>query len=113
MNSYKINVLPFLRCFFNEKMFLYNFSLNKGFVDEVYNRLFVARALALGWVFWKKGDEKIIDRYGPDGFTTVSMFIAQLAARLQTGYVTHYAFAMLLGIVALTTWLLISKVYNL
>jgi NADH-quinone oxidoreductase subunit L len=92
---------------------LYNFSLNKGFVDEVYNRLFVARALALGWVFWKKGDEKIIDRYGPDGFTTVSMFIAQLAARLQTGYVTHYAFAMLLGIVALTTWLLISKVYNL
>jgi len=92
---------------------LYNFSLNKGFVDELYNWLFVARALTIGRIFWKKGDGKIIDRYGPDGMTAVSVAVAQLAGRLQTGYVYHYAFAMLVGIVALTSWLLISKGYSL
>lgn len=92
---------------------LYNFSLNKGFVDEFYNWLFVARAFTIGRFFWKKGDGKIIDRYGPDGVTAVSVAVAQFAGRLQTGYVYHYAFSMLVGIVALTTWLLISRGYNL
>jgi NADH-quinone oxidoreductase subunit L len=88
---------------------LYQFSLNKGFVDELYDWLFVRRMFTIGKIFWKKGDRQLIDAYGPDGVTTVSLEVAKLSGRLQTGYVYHYAFAMLVGIVALTTWLLISK----
>lgn len=88
---------------------LYLFSLNKGFVDELYERLFVRQLLRLGCLFWKKGDEQGIDRFGPNGITSASLGIARLARRLQTGYVYHYAFAMLVGIVALTSWLLIVQ----
>lgn len=88
---------------------VYVFSLNKGFVDEFYDWLFVRRALTIGRLFWKKGEGQIIDRFGPDGVTALSLGIARFAARLQTGYVYHYAFAMLVGIVALTSWLLIVK----
>jgi len=92
---------------------LYLFSLNKGFVDELYDRLFVRPTLALGWLFWKKGDGQIIDRFGPDGVMTASLRIARFMGHLQTGYVYQYAFAMLVGIVALVSalalWLLMVK----
>ncbi|MBX9804765.1 MAG: NADH-quinone oxidoreductase subunit L [Alphaproteobacteria bacterium] len=88
---------------------LYSFSLNKGFVDELYDWLFVSRALSVGQLFWKKGDGVVIDGFGPDGVTKVSLGVANLAGRLQTGYVYHYAFAMLAGLVALTTWLIVAK----
>lgn len=88
---------------------LYSFSLNKGFVDELYEKLFVQPSLRLGRLLWKKGDEQIIDRFGPNGVTLASFWLARLARRLQTGYVYHYAFAMLVGIVGLTLWLLIVR----
>jgi len=88
---------------------LYLFSLNKGFVDELYERLFVRQFLRLGYLFWKKGDGQVIDRFGPNGVTLTSLGIARLARQLQTGYVYHYAFAMLVGIVALTSWFLIVQ----
>ena len=92
---------------------LYTFSLNKGFVDELYDWLFVRRILKIGLLFWKRGDGQIIDRFGPDGVTRLSLGIAQFMGRLQTGYVYHYAFAMLVGLVAITSWLLITGAYNL
>ena len=88
---------------------LYLFSLNKGFIDELYEWIFVSRAFIVGKFFWKKGDLEIIDAFGPDGLTKVSLGISRYAARLQTGYVYHYAFAMLVGIVALLSWFIISK----
>ncbi len=87
---------------------LYIFSLNKGFVDELYDWLFVRRIVQIGQLFWKRGDGQVIDGFGPDGVATVSRGIAQLMGRLQTGYVYHYAFAMLVGLVAITSWLLIA-----
>ncbi len=92
---------------------LYCFSLNKGFVDELYDRLFVRPALALGWLFWQKGDGRIIDRFGPDGMMMASLRLSRFMGRLQTGYVYHYAFVMLVGIVALLSalglWLSMVK----
>jgi NADH-quinone oxidoreductase subunit L len=88
---------------------LYRFSLNKWYVDDLYDWLFVRRAFSMGRRFWKRGDERIIDRFGPDGVTAASLGIARLMGRLQTGYVYHYAFAMLIGIVVLTSWLFLAK----
>lgn len=90
---------------------LYQFFLNKGFVDELYDWLLVNRIFTLGKFFWKKGDGQVIDYYGPDGVARVSLGIAELTARLQTGYVYHYAFAMLVGIVTLITWFMIAQGY--
>jgi NADH-quinone oxidoreductase subunit L len=92
---------------------LYRFSLNKGFVDELYEWLFVRRVLKLGVLFWKRGDTQVIDRFGPDGVARVSLGIARFMGRVQTGYVYHYAFVMLVGLVAITSWILIAGAYNL
>ena len=63
-------------------------------------------AFWLGRLFWKGGDGRIIDGLGPDGVAARVVDGARLAVRLQTGYVYHYAFAMLIGVAALVTWYL-------
>jgi NADH-quinone oxidoreductase subunit L len=83
---------------------LYVFLYNKWFFDEIYQTLLVRPALALGRIFWKKGDENIIDRFGPDGAAALIVGGNRLTARLQTGYLYTYALVMLLGIAAATTW---------
>ena len=88
---------------------LYLFSFHKGFVDEFYDWLFVRPAFNWGQVFWKKGDGHIIDRFGPNGAAALCLKVSKLVSRLQTGYVYHYAFAMLVGIVALVLWLFVVK----
>lgn len=83
---------------------LYNFLLNKWYFDELYDRIFVRPAFWLGQVLWKGGDGKIIDGLGPDGFAATVIRLAKRASILQTGYVYHYAFAMLIGVAALVTY---------
>src|SRR4051812_27055038 len=83
---------------------LYLFLYNKWYFDELYNFLFVRPALWLGRVLWKVGDGRIIDGLGPDGIAARVLDATRGAVRIQTGYVYHYAFAMLIGIVALATW---------
>lgn len=83
---------------------LYRFLLNKWYFDELYDFLFVKPAFAIGRLFWKDGDGRIIDGIGPDGIAARVADGARLAVRLQTGYVYHYAFAMLIGVAALVTW---------
>jgi len=85
---------------------LYRFLLNKWYFDELYEAVFVRPAKALGFGLWKGGDGAIIDGLGPDGIASVSQAVARKAARLQSGYVYHYAFAMLIGVVILVTWYL-------
>ncbi len=89
---------------------LYRFLLNKWYFDELYDVLFVRPAFWLGRVFWKSGDGKIIDGLGPDGVSARVIDIAKGAVRLQTGYLYHYAFAMLIGVAAFITWYLIGGV---
>ena len=88
---------------------IYQFLLNKWYFDELYDRLFVKSAFSLGEGLWKTGDGTIIDGFGPDGIATATRELAREASRLQTGYVYHYAFAMLIGVVALVTWYLLPR----
>ncbi|WP_420138164.1 NADH-quinone oxidoreductase subunit L [Sphingomonas sp.] len=83
---------------------LYAFLLNKWYFDELYNLLFVRPAFALGRFFWKRGDQKTIDRFGPNGAAWVVQTGAVVSRRLQSGYVYTYALVMLLGLAAAATW---------
>ncbi len=86
---------------------VYQFLLNKWYFDELYNWLFVKPAFALGRVFWKVGDIGIIDRFGPNGLAAVVSSSAGAASRFQSGYVYSYALVMLLGLVALISWVMV------
>ncbi|PWG03396.1 NADH-quinone oxidoreductase subunit L [Sphingosinicella humi] len=83
---------------------LYAFLLHKWYFDEIYHFLFVRPAFWFGRLFWKKGDEGTIDRFGPDGAAALIVGGNKLTARLQSGYVYTYALVMLLGVAAATTW---------
>jgi NADH-quinone oxidoreductase subunit L len=83
---------------------LYRFLLNKWYFDELYDFLFVRPAMWLGRFLWKKGDGWLIDGLGPDGISARVVDVTRGVVRLQTGYVFHYAFAMLIGVAALVTW---------
>jgi NADH-quinone oxidoreductase subunit L len=83
---------------------LYQFLLNKWYFDELYDFLFVRPAFALGRLFWKGGDGRIIDGIGPDGVAARVVDGAKLAMRLQTGYIYNYAFAMLIGVAVVVTY---------
>jgi len=88
--------------------FLYRFLLNKWYFDELYDILFVQPAKRLGYMLWKFWDEKIIDGLGPNGAALATHLFAGRISRLQTGYVYHYAFAMLLGFLVVMTWVVFS-----
>jgi NADH-quinone oxidoreductase subunit L len=83
---------------------IYQFLLNKWYVDEIYDFLFVRPAFWIGRLFWKQGDGATIDGLGPNGIAARISDGSGLIVRLQTGYVYHYAFAMLIGIAALISW---------
>ncbi|MEL6595939.1 MAG: NADH-quinone oxidoreductase subunit L [Pseudomonadota bacterium] len=84
---------------------LYQFLLNKWYFDELYNAIFVQPAKWLGRFLWKKGDGATIDG-GINGLAMgIVPFLTRLAGRAQSGYMFHYVFAMVLGIVVLITWM--------
>ncbi len=89
---------------------LYAFLLNKWYFDELYNFLFVRPSFAIGRFFWKRGDEQTIDGFGPNGVSSAVALIAAKARKLQTGYVYHYAFAMIVGLAAIVTWFMASGI---
>ena len=88
---------------------LYLFLLNKWYFDELYDWLFVRTAFLTGNGLWKSGDGAVIDGLGPDGVAAVTRDLARQASRLQTGYLYHYAFAMMIGLVAIVTWYLFPR----
>jgi NADH-quinone oxidoreductase subunit L len=88
---------------------LYKFLLNKWYFDEIYDFLFVKPAMWLGRFLWKKGDGAVIDGLGPDGVSARVVDVTNRVVRLQTGYVYHYAFAMLIGVAGLVTWYLMAR----
>jgi NADH-quinone oxidoreductase subunit L len=83
---------------------LYEFLRNKWYFDELYDLLLVRPTLWLGRLLWKQGDGWVIDGFGPDGVSARVLDVTRGAVRLQTGYLYHYAFAMLVGVAALITW---------
>lgn len=86
---------------------LYQFLLNKWYFDELYNLVFVRPAFWLGRLFWTRGDQKTIDRFGPNGAAAAVAFGSRMAGKLQSGYLPSYALVMLLGLVGAVTWLMV------
>jgi NADH-quinone oxidoreductase subunit L len=83
----------------------HQFLFNKWYFDELFDWAFVKPARALGFGFWKAGDGALIDGCGPDGVAAATRSVAAGAARMQSGYVFHYAFAMVVGVALLALWL--------
>lgn len=88
---------------------IYNFLLNKWFIDELYNAVFVKPAKTLGRVLWRVGDIVIIDGLGPNGLAWLSQQFAGVVKRAQTGFLYHYAFVMLIGLIVLISWFVINS----
>jgi len=89
---------------------LYQFLLNKWYFDELYDWAFVRPAKWLGRFLWKEGDGRVIDGLGPDGISARVLDVTRGVVKLQSGYVYHYAFAMLIGAAALITWMMFGGV---
>jgi NADH-quinone oxidoreductase subunit L len=89
---------------------VYLFLLNKWYFDELYDALLVRPAMVLGRFLWQRGDAGTIDRLGPDGLALATTRLSIRASLLQTGYLYHYAFVMLVGVVVLVSWYLLLKI---
>ena len=83
---------------------LYSISYNKWYVDELYNSIFVQPFFYIASIFWKKGDIYIIDEYGPNGISKLINYFSKRLSLFQSGYLYHYAFVMLGGLVIILTW---------
>ena len=88
---------------------LYAFLLNKWYFDELYEAVVVRPAMWIGRFLWKKGDTAVID----GGINGLAMGIVptftRALGRLQSGYLFHYAFAMLIGLGAIITWFVLTR----
>jgi NADH-quinone oxidoreductase subunit L len=87
---------------------LYKFLLNKWYFDEIYDAIFVRPTKRLGLLLWKAGDGWLIDGFGPDGVSARVLDVTRNVIRLQSGYLYHYAFAMLIGAAAFITWFMFA-----
>jgi NADH-quinone oxidoreductase subunit L len=88
----------------SQQPLLYQFLLNKWYFDELYDLIFVNPAKWIGRFLWKVGDGTIIDGLGPDGVSARVLDVTRRAVQLQTGYLYHYAFAMLVGVAGFITY---------
>jgi NADH-quinone oxidoreductase subunit L len=91
-----------------EHHMLYQFLLNKWYFDELYELIFVRPAKWIGYTLWKKGDGWLIDGFGPDGVSARVLDITRNVVKIQTGYLYHYASAMLVGVAVLITWFMFT-----
>ncbi len=89
---------------------LYLFLLNKWYFDELYDWAFVRPARRLGHGLWKEGDGSLIDGLGPDGISSAARVLARRISSFQSGYVYHYAFAMLIGVAVFVSWHLYARI---
>lgn len=84
---------------------IYRLVFNKYYFDEIYNFIFVKGANVLGRFLFQFGDNKVIDGLGPDGIAALSKTAAAQVSKFQTGYIYHYAFAVVIGLVAFLIWM--------
>ena len=93
----------------NENKPIYKFLINKWYFDEFYDYIFVKPIKKIGTFFWKKIDVNTIDRFGPDGISSLIKFFSNKVVKFQSGFIYQYAFIMLLGFSALLTYLIINQ----
>ncbi len=83
---------------------IYQFLLHKWYWDELYDRIFIRPAFWFGRLFWKTGDQGMIDRFGPNGAAGAVALGSRMAVKFQSGYLASYAFVMLMGLAGIATW---------
>jgi NADH-quinone oxidoreductase subunit L len=83
---------------------LYTLLDRKYFIDDLYIHVFARAGRGLGNLFWKIGDIRLIDGILVNGTAKMVMLCSRVAKRLQTGYIYHYAFTMIIGAFVLMTW---------
>ncbi len=87
---------------------IYKFLVKKWYFDEIYDYLFVNPSKRIGQFLWKKVDGSIIDRFGPDGISSVIKNLSIKAVKFQSGFIYQYAFVMLIGFSVLLTILILN-----
>ena len=87
---------------------LYKFLVNKWYFDELYDVLFIKSSKKLGLFFWKIVDVRIIDKFGPDGISSLIKILSIKASKFQSGFIYQYAFMILIGFSALLTFLILQ-----
>jgi NADH-quinone oxidoreductase subunit L len=85
---------------------LYKFLLNKWYFDELYDRLFVRPTLYVGRALWKGFDDWLVDQTLVEGLGNRVKDVTARVVKLQSGYLYHYAFVMLIGIALLLAWVI-------
>lgn len=92
---------------------LHALFFNKWFFDELYDAIFVRPSKWLGNVLWIRGDQNIIDRYGPDGSAAASRFVSKIVSKFQSGFIYQYAFVMMIAVIAIVSWFVFKNVQGL
>src|SRR5437868_13439051 len=87
---------------------LYQFLLNKWYFDELYDLILVRLPKWIGRCLWTYGHGYLIDGLGPDGVSARVLDVTRNVVKIQTGYLYHYAFAMLIGVAGLITWFMLG-----
>jgi len=87
---------------------LHRFLSKKWYFDELYSAVLIKPALAIGRFFWKRGDQGLIDHFGPDGLTRVVASGSAAASRLESGLIYSYALVMLIGVAGFATWFIVT-----
>ena len=87
---------------------LYNFLINKWYFDKIYNVVFIQSSKKIGLFFWKMIDVKVIDKFGPDGISSLIKNLSVKASNFQSGFIYQYAFMILIGFSALLTFLILQ-----
>ena len=81
--------------------------VNKYYFDEINEKVVAGGARRLGTGLWRFGDETVIDGGMVNGSARVVGWLAGVVRQVQSGYLYHYAFAMIIGLAAMLGWLLI------
>ena len=92
----------------NQQKYIYKFLINKWYFDEVYELIFVRSSKKLGKIFWIRGDGNIIDGTINGIALSIIPFCSRIASKIQSGFIFHYAFVMILGVLVLITWFAIG-----
>ena len=86
---------------------LYKASLNKWYIDELYNFTILRPVKFIAHGLWQRVDVGTIDRFGPDGVAKLTQRFSLMLRPLQSGYIYHYAFVMIIGVIALLSWMML------
>jgi NADH-quinone oxidoreductase subunit L len=84
---------------------------NKYYLDDLNQWIFAKGALLIGGGLWKQGDQRVIDGFIVNGSARLVGKFSGVIRLLQSGYLYHYAFAMILGLIGLMAWILYTHIY--